>query len=292
MPYESPAALRNALEARLQNEARDRALRLDRLRRRAVFERMLVRLELARPGTWVLKGGTALEVRWRERARTTRDLDLALRDQPGDRQTLHEQLIEQLAYDPDGDGFQFEVSSPHPLAEDLAGRPAWRFLVRALLAGREFATVRVDIAIRPEELIATERLPLPGTLSFAGFPDRDVEVVAPGQHFAEKLHALTRRYPGRENTRVRDLADLVLLIEDGSLVPAEVARIARQVFATRATHDLPSEITDPPASWVDSYATLATEIDIQAATLSEAMVCLRRFWSTARATDEEGRLAE
>jgi len=49
MPYESPAALRSALDARLQNEARERGTRLDRLRRRAVFERLLIRLDVGRP---------------------------------------------------------------------------------------------------------------------------------------------------------------------------------------------------------------------------------------------------
>src|SRR6266545_1834763 len=100
MPYESPAALRNALEARLQNEARERGVRLDRLRRRAVCERLVVRLEVGGPGLWVLKGGTALEVRWRERARTTRDLDLALREQLGSGRALRELLIEELSRDP------------------------------------------------------------------------------------------------------------------------------------------------------------------------------------------------
>jgi hypothetical protein len=77
-PYESPAALRHALDARLQNEAHARRTRLDRLRRRAVFERLLVRLDAARPDAWVLKGDTALEIRWGERARATRDLDPCL----------------------------------------------------------------------------------------------------------------------------------------------------------------------------------------------------------------------
>jgi Nucleotidyl transferase AbiEii toxin, Type IV TA system len=286
MAYQSPAALRLALETRLQSQAWDRSVRVDRLRRRAVFERMLVRLELARPGSWVLKGGAALEVRWGERARSTKDLDLALRERPGEGQALHELLVTQLARDPEGDGFRFEVRPPHRLAEDPAGRPAWRFPVRALLAGREFAAVRVDVAVRPEELVATERLPLPGVLSFAGFPRRDVEVVAPGQHFAEKLHALTRRYPGRENTRVRDLADLVLLVEDGGLRPDEAMRVSRQVFATRATHELPAELADPPGWWAEPYAVLAADLDIQAATLPQAMDRLRRFWSAARAAGD------
>ncbi len=288
MPYESPAALRNALEARLQNEARERGVRLDRLRRRAVFERLLVRLEVGGPGLWVLKGGTALEVRWRERARTTRDLDLALREQLGSGRALRELLIEELSHDPDGDGFRFEVATPIPLADDEAGRPAWRMPVRAFLAGREFAAIRVDVVVRPEELIVTERLPLPGALSFASFPLRDVEVAAPAQHFAEKLHALTRRWPDRENTRVRDLVDLVMLIEDGRIEPGEARRIAGRVFTIRASHAIPEAIPDPPASWSATYAMLAADLDIEATAITDAMACLRRFWSAAQAATDEG----
>lgn len=62
-PYRSPAALRTALEARLLAESREKGVNLDRLRRQTVFERMLVRLDVAGPGIWVLKGGTALEIR-------------------------------------------------------------------------------------------------------------------------------------------------------------------------------------------------------------------------------------
>jgi predicted nucleotidyltransferase component of viral defense system len=255
-PYQSAAALRTALEARLLNESREKGVNLDRLRRRAVFERMLVRLDVAGPGIWVLKGGTALEVRWRERSRATKDLDLALRDRPVHGQALHELVLSQLREDPDGDGFRFDIGPPAALPEDTAGRPAWRFAARALLAGREFARVKIDVVARSEELVSTERLTLPGALAFAGFPRRDVEAVAPAQHFAEKLHALTRRYPGRENTRVRDLLDLLLLIENDVPAPAEAWTVAHQVFATRATHDLPLVIPDPPASWSGTYATL------------------------------------
>jgi hypothetical protein len=226
-------------------------------------------------------------VRWRERARTTKDLDLALRERPADGEDLLDLLVEQLSEDPDGDGFRFVIGQPSPLPDDTAGRPAWRFAARALLAGREFARIKIDIVARSEELIATERLMLPGALAFAGFPQRDVEAAAPAQHFAEKLHALTRRYPGRENTRVRDLVDLLLLIENGLPDAAEALTVCRQVFATRATHELPEHISDPPAAWSDTYAMLAADLDVQAATIPEAMERLDDFWSTARATDEE-----
>jgi hypothetical protein len=142
---------------------------------------------------------------------------------------------------------------------------------------------------RAEELYATERLMLPGALAFAGFPQRDVEVVAPAQHFAEKLHALTRRYPGRENTRVRDLVDLLMLIENGLPDPAEALEVARRVFASRATHELPEHIPDPPAVWSDTYAMLAADLEVEAATIADAMARLNDFWATVHATDFDGR---
>jgi hypothetical protein len=282
MRYQSAAALRAALEARLQGEARARGVRLDRLRRLVVFERMLVRLEVASPGGWVLKGGMALEVRLREGARTTKDLDLAARERLVSADAVLAMMVGLLATDPDGDGFKFEVGRPAPLAEDEAGRGAWRLAVRAMLAGREFAAVRADVAARPDELAATERLPLPNLLAFAGLPSREVEAVAAPQHFAEKLHALTRPYGDRQNTRVRDLVDLILLIERARLDPGRTLAATRWVFAVRSTHELPGTLPDPPAFWAGTYADLAQELGTGAATVGDAMACLRSFWMDAR----------
>jgi hypothetical protein len=61
-----------ALERRLQNEAQESGLTLDRLRRRVVFQRIVTRLQRSEPGRWVLKGGMALEVRLGDDARLTR----------------------------------------------------------------------------------------------------------------------------------------------------------------------------------------------------------------------------
>jgi hypothetical protein len=287
MAYETSDALRTALETRLLNEARARGVSVDRLRRLAVFERILVRLEAAQPGNWVLKGGLALEVRLGGYARATRDLDLSLRAPVGDGEALFAAIVEPLGGDPDEDGFRFMMARPTALTGDQAGRPAWRFTIEASMAGRQFAIVRVDVVARPEELAATERLQLPGMLAFAGIPPRQVEVVAPVQHFAEKLHALTRTYGDRPNTRVRDLADLVLLIEAGRVEPLEAYRATSWVFAARATHDLPDEIPDPPAFWSEPYAALVHDLRVQAVTIGQAMTCLRRFWAAAQASLEE-----
>jgi len=233
MRYVSPAAFRVALETRLLAQSRESGVDLNRLRRRAVFECILRRLEQAEPGRWVLKGGMALEVRWRDRARSTRDLDLALRGEVTDAAELRLELSDALAHDPDGDWLRFTVAMPRGVLPDEKGRPGWRFGIEAQLAGRTFATVRVDVVVRPDEITRTERLQLPGALGFAGIVSGEIEVVDRAQHFAEKLHALTRTYGDRPNTRVKDLPDLLLLIEDG-LTPSADVRSAVESVLRRA----------------------------------------------------------
>lgn len=214
---------------------------------------------------------------------TTRDLDLARREPSPDGAALRAVLIEILASDPDGDLFSFEIGPPRQLGVDDSERPGWRFSVAARLAGREFAQVRLDIVPRHEEISATERLPLPGALAFAGIPIREVEVVAPPQAYAEKLHALTRDYGATGSSRVRDLADLVLLIEDGLAPDGELLRVTRIVFDSRATHGLPLEIPAMPASWIDGYRAIAGELPVGARTLEAAMTLLRDHWRATRA---------
>ncbi|MET7766869.1 nucleotidyl transferase AbiEii/AbiGii toxin family protein [Streptomyces sp. NPDC005393] len=250
--YRDAAALRRALEDRLKQQTNDTRTDLARRRRLMVFDRLATRLASDPSAGWVLKGGAAMEFRLSGRARTTKDLDLAARPdgavQP-DGDDVRELLIEALAVDADGDGFQFRVSVPMVLKADTDGRGGWRSSVEARLAGKLFEAVRVDVVARSEEIALTERLPLPNTLEFAGTPQRTIEAVDRRQHFAEKLHVFTRDYGGRPNTRVKDLVDLVLLIESGLSPDAVLTGTVQHVFAVRATHSVPESIPDPPPAW-------------------------------------------
>ena len=292
MPYETPGALRAALEARMAAPEGTTVPGLERLRRRAVFERLLIRLDHANPGQWVLKGGMALEVRLGDRARTTRDLDLALRLAADDAASIRDHLIEALADDPEGDGFEFRVGPAKALDPDEAGRPGWRFAIDARLDGRTFANVRLDVVARTEEISATDRITLHSMLAFAGFPDHQIEAVDPAQHFAEKLHAFTRPHGDRPNSRVKDLPDLLLLVDQGLNPSVELLAAVGHVFAVRSTHELPVELPDPPADWADRYATLADELGLRAGTVDEAMATLRPFWAATLATAEPAHPAE
>jgi hypothetical protein len=173
-PRRTPSALLAALNARLRTAADQRAIDVNRLRRQVAFERILVRLAAdgsSVRGRWVLKGGLALELRLNSHCRATKDLDIALTDRLADGDNVRDELLDALASDRDGDHFSFAVGMPQQLAADQGGRPGWRFPVDARLAGKTFASVRLDVVARASEITgAVEPLTFQSTLAFAGYP--------------------------------------------------------------------------------------------------------------------------
>ncbi len=77
MRYASAGAFRRALETRLAAQARETGRSLVRLRKEVAFDRFLARMFAVAPDGWVLKGALALDYRFGDRARTTKDIDLA-----------------------------------------------------------------------------------------------------------------------------------------------------------------------------------------------------------------------
>ena len=278
MRYRTPAALRAALEQRLRNKSQESGFNVERLRRRVMYERIVVRLDLAEPDTWVVKGGLALDVRLGGRARATIDLDLGLREDAIEGDRLRDRMIEALETDPDDDWFTFVVGRTQQLEADRAGRATWRYSVQCDLAGRQFGTLKLDVAPRAEELDSTERVLLRNTLAFAGFRSRAVELIDINRHAAEKLHALTRSYGDRGSTRVRDLVDLVLLLENDYLDDDRCRAAVRTTFLQRATHELPGDLSDPPVGWTSNYASLVEDLDVQADSLPSAFSLVRSWW--------------
>jgi len=276
--YGSPAAFRQALEERLGERSKATGANLQWLRRRVVFERILVRLQEPEEPGWVLKGAMAIELRIQGRTRTTRDLDLALLVELVDGETVWEVLGRALQADLPGDGFDLVVAGEELLSPDQAGRTGWRFRVDARLGGRLFERVRLDVVARGEEIVGTTTLRVETLLDFAGLPSFDVHAVDARQHFAEKLHALTRDY-GAPSGRVRDLPDLLLLIHGGLAPDHELHRVVEHVFSVRGTHAVPEGLPEPPAGWEPEYRRFARELALTEATVAEAMRAVRSFWS-------------
>ncbi len=287
MRYASAGALRGAIEARLLRDSRENDRDLSRLRRLVAFERFLVRLALREPSPWVLKGGVALEFRFADRARATRDIDLAMRADLDDEQTLRDELVESITEDPQGDLFEFRLESMRLLSVVDARGAVWRVRVDARLDGRTFERIVVDVVGSGDDIVHTELLRLPSALEFAGLEPVSIETVDRRQHFAEKLHAFTQTYGDRPNTRVKDLADLILLIDDGLQPGAELRTTTAAVFMARPAGALPDVLPDAPAGWDARYVELVENLHLSARSVDAAMATLRAFWAKTLAATEE-----
>ncbi len=147
MRYASAAALRAALDRRLVQQANETGVDIGRLRRRVVFERLLVRFAFAPEGRWVLKGGVAVEVRLIDRARTTKDLDLALCEVEADGLQVRDLLAEVLLSNPQRDFFDFRIDRFRLMSIEGAPSPVWRASLDSHLDGRTFDRVVADIVV-------------------------------------------------------------------------------------------------------------------------------------------------
>lgn len=279
MRYATATALRIALEQRLLIQSNDADISLDRLRRRVIFERVVSRLEVAQPGRWVLKGGMALEVRLRDEARLTKDIDLGLRDIVDDGTDLHELLVAALTADPFGDGFVITAEPVTQLMEDTAGHATWRSRLAASLGGRPFGRVQLDVSPRGHELADTDFVPLPNSLAFADVDTPVIEIIDVQRHAAEKLHALARDFGDRQNTRVRDLVDVVILVEHHLLDRQQLAVATQSVWRERNDELPPARLPPLPRNWAPRYEQLAAEHDLAAATFAEAVTLVTATWA-------------
>jgi hypothetical protein len=86
------------------------------------------------------------------------------------------------------------------------------------------------------------------------------------------------QFEDRENTRVRDLADLVILHEQGLIEPRRTAEAVRSVFTERTT-PLPIALPPLPTAWPERYEKIAREHDIAAASFAEAISILGHLWN-------------
>ncbi len=281
--FKNAIAFKASLETRLRSVAEERKVPFNTLRLKVVIERLLARLFHAPGVSWLLKGGFAMELRFRPRARTTRDVDLTIgvktasdeqaRSPEGLRESLQEAIDADL-----GDFLTFRIGEAQT---ELVGAPLGgaRFLCEAVLAGKIYARIHIDVGcgdavIEPTEILTGENL-----LDFAGLEPVQVRAISRAQQFAEKVHAYTFPWTGRLNTRTKDLVDMVLLIETGPPELSRVVEALRATFNTRNTHALPEALSPPPESWKNDFATMAAEAQLSSSDYLEGYALLLRFWS-------------
>ncbi len=285
------ADLARSLGHRVRNLSAERGVEPARLRRHLSFQRLLARLAVS--GNWVLKGGFCLETRLGTGARATKDLDVALVAEESVVSALDIQdlLFAELSTDPAGDGFRFEVELPVPITADEMGNPGWRVTVRATVGGSPFESIKLDVAARPEEIAGgVEHLILEPVLpGITGHERVTIPAVDVHQHAAEKLHAYSRIYAhNRPSSRVKDLVDLVLLVEAGVLMSPQLGVRLRQVYDVRDSSPPPARLPEPPVSWTAPFAAMAVELGLTATTTAQAWTAVAaEYHHTLATTDGE-----
>lgn len=276
--YKSATDFRRALEHRLKNEAEKSRQNLQRLRRKAAFNRFLARIFADPASPWILKGGYAMELRMAH-ARATRDIDLSLKGRPqvsGEKQAGYLQdLLSNALHKDLGDFFSFRVGSVQlELDGPLYGGA--RYPVEALMDNRLFVSFHVDVAVGdyiPAELETAQEQDF---FSFAGVKPSAFPMIPREVQFAEKLHAYTmpRSVP---NSRVRDLVDLVLLIQENKFSPNKAKEALQAVFDRRKSHPIPMTLVPAPAGWEKRFAEMAAECALKL-DLNSGFEILNRFY--------------
>jgi len=289
--YKTAGAFRQSLEERLNQISQNQRIDLARLRRRVAFERLLARLFADENPSCLLKGGYAIELRLDKVARATKDIDLTIRNPseaiPGGMsqpEAIREWLQDKLEKDLN-DWFVFRLGEQ---TNDLQAAPfgGARIHVEARLDNRTFAEFNLDVGLGDAVISAPEWVTGHELLSFAGIPPARIALLPLDQQFAEKIHAYTVPRAQRINSRVRDLIDLVLLIENGLPSTEQVVRALHATFNRRATHPLPIKLEPPPENWRGSYAAMAAEHAVRHSTMEVAYEYVATYWDQLGVSQE------
>ncbi|MBN9521526.1 nucleotidyl transferase AbiEii/AbiGii toxin family protein [bacterium] len=275
--FKSAAAFKSSLEARMRGRAKERGVPLQTLQLKFVMERLLARLFQVPEPPWLLKGGFAMDLRYRPRARTTKDVDLSVKlAATGRPKELREKLQEAAETDL-GDYLSFRIGE---LKSELTNAPegGGRFPCEAVLLGKTYAKFHIDVGIGDALVGEPEKLTGDDLLEFAGLPPAVVLAIPRAQQFAEKVHAYTFPWSGRVNTRTKDLVDLVLLVERGTLDADGVRAALVATFDARKTHSLPAHLLPPPDDWALDFPSMAEEAGLSTSEYLAAYTSLSDYW--------------
>jgi len=218
---------------------------------------------------FIIKGGTAMQLRLGIHARATTDLDVVFRGHVEEWLSRFDAAITDRSWN----GFTItRKSEPSPIEIHGLGYQPWRVPLQIRYEGRDFGSTALEVAIE-ETAIHNFELLQPEGIALAHFsidPPRLIPCLNVAQQIAQKLHAVTE--PLTEgNERVRDIIDIWLLealLKPGDLVAVRKATI--QTFLYRRQHSWPPPIIASD-SWARDYPILITNYPYAPQTLKAAI---------------------
>lgn len=278
--YKDGSTFRNALLEKLKNWV-DNPSQIQNKQRQIAFERFLCRLFHDAAPSWVLKGGHALELRM-QNSRATKDLDLALRDNKIFKANTNENqniailalLQDKASIDLD-DYFTFNILPP-TLDLDAPPYGGGRFPVESQLGGKRFIRFHVDVAIGDVWIEPHEDIEIGQELQSMGIETKKIPIISIEQHFAEKIHAYTVPRESGYNSRVKDLVDMILLINEG--IDRDLLKISlEKTFTKRKTHEVPIKLIAPPLEWKKPFDQMAIDSKLNIS-IEDTFKTLNTFW--------------
>jgi len=217
---------------------------------------------------FLVKGGTAIELRRPDRRRATRDLDLSLTEDIADIRQALDQVLRQEWGD-------FSLDLKRSEERSVGGLRVVGATIAISYRGKHWLPIELEIsqldgkvAEQPERVqgFSLEHLELEGP--------KYVSCLPLAQQVAQKLHACTE--PTEANDRVRDVLDL-LLVEDLIRQRLSQTRDAcEEVFSHRASHPWPPPIK-ARENWEAEFASIADEAGYHTDSLTVAAERLRNL---------------
>ena len=262
----------NVLGRWLTESANQTGITAGRLRRTVGFMILAGMLDNARHPTdatsvFLVKGGVAMELRFGQVARATKDLDTTLRA-PTTELATHLDLALRTGF---GD-FNASRSELTPIRDT----GAIRCNIKITYRNRPVVTVPLEVA-EAEASLGDEVDHVTATpLTFIGFNGPEtIPCIALRWQIAQNLHAVTHQPTDRVNDRFRDLLDLQLLaqlLDDADWPKVRAACI--EVFNGRAQHRWPPQVTIHDG-WAHGYQRLAHETNFALIDVEEAADAIR-----------------
>ena len=221
------------------------------------------------PGA-VFKGGTSLRIRYgRGGSRNTIDCDVARK---GDLDSFVREARASLAAGWQGFSATHVAKRPARPKDVPAAYVMQPFEVKMVYLGGAWCTLPLEVGFNEIGLANEADMVCPAAdivelFTELGFPEpAPIPLMPLAWQVAQKLHGVTE--PG--NDRVRDLADLQLILKDGALDMKRVLEICKRLFKFRKRQPWPPKVTKG-VRWDELYESLRGDLPVLP-TVVEAIV--------------------
>jgi len=159
---------------------------------------------------------------------------------------------------------------------DLDNAPYWgaQYSVASFVDRHLFVRFQLDVGA---DIIVDEIEQVEGSdwLEYCGIKAPRMRMISIEQ-LAEKVHAYSLPREEKLNSRVRDLIDMLLLLEHRNISVDAFKQTIQKVFKASKPHSLPMSLNEPPQEWTTLYQALADKCGVKQ-TMEQAFDQISQF---------------